>query len=106
MEKLEEGQPPEINIRKPEQQNSITEKRAPGGKVTETRVTSGKSTYYLKPNDQLGSTLPGDTQSTINRGAQWEVKEFDLGRKHVAEGEPEQATQVPAPPPVAPAQKK
>lgn len=98
MEKLEEGEAPGVTIRKPGQERKITEKRAPGGKVTETKVTSGKSTYYLKPNETPG-TVPGDTQSSANRGAQWEVGEFDLGH-----GE---ATEVPAvaAPPAAPAKK-
>lgn len=81
LEKLEEGEAPTVTIRKPGQERKITEKRAPGGKVTEVKVTSGKSTYYLKPNDQAGSTLPGDMQGNSARAAQWEVMEFDLGRR-------------------------
>lgn len=79
LQKLEEGEEPAVTIRKPEQDRTTTsEKRAPGGKVTEVKVSTGGSTYYLKPNDQAGSSLPGDAQSNSARAAQWEVKTFDL----------------------------
>ncbi|HEX7633879.1 MAG TPA: DUF2782 domain-containing protein [Noviherbaspirillum sp.] len=102
MEKLEEGEAPAVNIR-PGQERKITEKRAPGGKVTETKVTTGKSTYYLKPNETPG-TVPGDVQSSVNRGAQWEVGEFDFGRGEAKETPAAQSPAVAAPPP-APAKK-
>ncbi|HJV51564.1 MAG TPA: DUF2782 domain-containing protein [Noviherbaspirillum sp.] len=102
MERLEEGEAPAITIRKPNQERQITEKRAPGGKVTEVKVSKGKNTYYLKPNEQPGA-MPGDGQSSANRGAQWQVKEFDLSRQP-KEAATEQAPAVPAPPP-APAKK-
>jgi hypothetical protein len=79
LEPLEEGEAPPITIRKPEERAKIEEKRAPGGKVTEIKVTSGNSTYYLKPNDPVGFAAPGDGESPPARGAQWEVMEFDLG---------------------------
>lgn len=103
MERLEEGEAPAITIRKPNQERQITEKRAPGGKVTEVKVSKGKNTYYLKPNDQSGA-MPGDGQSSANRGAQWQVKEFDLGSKEgkqPKEAAAQQAPAVPAPPPAA-----
>jgi hypothetical protein len=80
MERLEEGAPPEVNIRPPEQRAKITEKRANGGEITETRVQTGKSTYVLKPNQQHGA-MPGDGQASNLRAAQFQVKEFDLGRR-------------------------
>ena len=80
MEKLEEGEAPAITIRKPDTEKKITEKREKG-KVTEVKVQTGKSTYYLKPNEAAGNAVPGDAQSNQNRGAQWSVREFDLGRK-------------------------
>jgi hypothetical protein len=105
LEKLEEGEPPAVTIRKPEQERKITEKRAPGGKVKEVKVTTGKSTYYLKPNDPVGSGLPGDTQSNTTRPAQWEVLEFDASRTKEAKEAAETHTapaprppQVPQPP--------
>lgn len=110
LEKLEEGEAPAITIRKPDQERKITEKRARGGKVTEVKVSNGKNTYYLKPNDQAGGAMPGDGQSSANRGAQWEVKQFDLGRrkdKQDKEAAADQPAAVPAPPapPAAPAKK-
>lgn len=103
LEKLEEGEEPTVIIRKPEQdlKQGISEKRARGGKVTEVKVTSGNSTYYLKPNDSPGSALPGDAQSSRMRGAQWEILQFDMNRpKEAAEAE---AAQPALPPPAAPA---
>ena len=70
------------------------------GKVTEVKVHSGKSTYYVKPNDPAGSALPGDAQSSTNRGAQWQVKEFELGNQNQSVGA--EAAKVPAPPPAIP----
>lgn len=105
LEKLEEGEAPAVTIRKPEQERKITEKRANGGKVKEVKVTSGKSTYYVKPNDPNGSSLPGDTQSNTTRPAQWEVLEFDTSRSKDAREAAETHT-APAPkPPEAPAKK-
>lgn len=80
LEKLEEGEPPNIKIGKPEDRRKITETRD-DGHVKEIKVENGKSTYYIKPNEPVGNSLPGDTQSTTNRGVQWKVKEFDLGSK-------------------------
>ncbi|HEY8608750.1 MAG TPA: DUF2782 domain-containing protein [Noviherbaspirillum sp.] len=101
MEKLEEGEEPAVTIRQPEQQKRIEEKRGPGGKVTEVKVTTGGSTYYLKPNDQAGSALPGEAQSNTARAAQWEVKTFDLiPHRDPQEAQAERAAQeaTPAPP--------
>lgn len=105
MEKLEEGQEPAVTIRKPGEERKIEEKRAPGGKVKEIKVTKGKNTYYLKPNEPAGSAQPGDQEGAANRGAQWEVMEFDLGRRKAKEGEPQQAAPAAAPP-AQPANKK
>lgn len=80
LEILKEGEPPSIKIGKPERENKVTETRG-DGQVEEIKVQTGISTYYLKPNEQVGNALPGDTQSTTNRGAQWKVMEFDLGSK-------------------------
>lgn len=103
LEKLEEGEAPAVTIRKPEQKSRIQEKRALGGKVTEVKVTSGGSTYVVKPNEPAGSAQPGDLQSNTIRPPQWEVKEFDLGQPKKKERE-EQAAEVP-PPPAPPAKK-
>lgn len=98
LEKMEQGEAPTITIRKPDSEKKITEKRDKG-KVTEIKVQTGKSTYYLKPNEGPGNAMPGDAQSNENRGAQWSVHEFDLGRKKKGA---KQAADVPAEP-IAPA---
>lgn len=98
LEKLEEGETPAITIRKPDSERKITEKRQQG-KVTEIKVQSGKSTYYLKPNAPAGSALPGDAQSNSIRAPQWQVQEFDLARKNGTVAA--EAAQTPAPPPAA-----
>lgn len=103
LEKLEEGQAPAVTIHGSQPQTQITEKREQG-KVTSVKVTTGGSTYYLKPNDPAGSALPGDGQSDTTRGAQWKVMEFDLGRHPEAQ----QTGQTPdtVPPPATPPAKK
>ncbi len=103
LEKLEEGEAPAITIRKPDSEQKITEKRQKGGKVTEIKVQRGKSTYYLRPNDAVGSVLPGDAQSS-SRPPQWKIKEFDLGGEQQAKKAV--ATQTPPPPAASEPQKK
>lgn len=103
LENLEEGEAPAVTIRKPEQRGRIEEKRAPGGRVTEISVTSGGSTYVVKPNESAGSAYPGDLQSNTMRPPQWQVKEFDFVRPKTKEQEAAEAA-TPAPP-EAPAQK-
>lgn len=99
LEKLEEGEAPAITIRKPEGERKITEKRSQG-KVKEVKVQSGKSTYYLKPNEPVGSALPGDAESSSMRAPQWQVLEFGQP-KPTQEATPPQ-TLVPAPAAVPP----
>ncbi len=55
------------------------EERREQGRVTEVKVTSGSSTYYLKPNTPVGNSAPGDVTGSANRGPQWKVLEFDFG---------------------------
>lgn len=102
LEKLEEGEPPAVTIRPPENKSTITETRGRGGKVKEVKVTSGGSTYYLRPNDPAGSTLPGDTQSNTIRAAQWEVGTF--GGPEEAKAREAAEANTPQPPADAPAQ--
>ncbi len=97
-QKLEEGEAPTITIRKPgEEEQPITQKKQQG-KVTEVKVKSGGSTYYLKPNDQPGSSLPGDVESKSMRGSQWQVMEFDMTRQK-DQKQVEQTPDAPQPPP-------
>lgn len=77
-EPLNEGETPPITIRQPGiSEQPITQKKQQG-KVTEVKVKSGASTYYLKPNEQAGSALGGDVESSPMRGSQWQVLEFDM----------------------------
>ena len=98
--KLERIEEPESSItvtpQTPENERQITEKREQG-RVTEIKVKSGKSTYYLKPNSAAGSSLPGDATSAA-RTAQWKVMEFDLGSKKKKQKQEEAAESAPAPP--------
>ncbi|KAF1041595.1 MAG: hypothetical protein GAK35_03208 [Herbaspirillum frisingense] len=86
LEKLEEGEPPAVTIRKPGDNgnsngNSIKEQRD-HGQTKEIEVKSGPSTYYLRPGNQnVGSATPGDAQSGPPTSAQWKVGEFDWGTK-------------------------
>lgn len=96
LEKLEEGEAPAVTIPKPDPGPESVEKRARGGKITEVQVTSRGSTYYLKPNDQTGSAMPGDIQANTLRGAQWRIMGFDLfGSKNPKN----KAAQTAVPPP-------
>ncbi|MBV8635426.1 MAG: hypothetical protein JO002_13105 [Burkholderiaceae bacterium] len=80
LEKLEDPEPPAVKIGKPPAEHKVTETRDDSG-AKEVKVETGVSTYYVRPNQQVGTALPGDTQSTTNRGAEWKVMEFNLGGK-------------------------
>jgi hypothetical protein len=104
MEKLEEGESPAVTIRPPSTgKTTITEKRAPGGKRTEVKVTSGKGTYYLNTKDQPGAVQYGDAQGMSNQPAQWEVMTFDLNNNRKTQQQQTDATSTKAPPPPQPA---
>lgn len=99
LEKIEEVADDPITVNaKPAAEKKITEKRE-GGRVTEVKVKSGKSSYTLKPNNPAGSALPGDAVGSANRGPMWTVKEFDLGKKKKQSKEEEGAADDSAPPP-------
>lgn len=86
LEQIEEtGEAPITVTSKPENERKITEKREQG-KVTEAQVNTGKSKYTVKPNTPAGSALPGDMTGSANRGPQWKVMEFDLGKKKKKSG--------------------
>lgn len=97
LEQLDDDDQSAITIRKPDAEREITERREQG-RVTEVKVRSGKSTYYLHPNEPAGSAMRGDAQSDTVRPAEWVVHEFDFGRKpgETSEGqEPAPATDSP-----------
>lgn len=103
LEKLDEGEPPAITISKPDTESKISEKRE-NGKVTGIKVKSGNSTYFLKPSQPAGSSLPGDVQSGPLRGAQWQIFEFEAGPKKKNEDKEDDTTtpSLPEQPKVAP----
>lgn len=84
LEKLEEGEAPAVTIKRPGDDapsgNSIKERRD-HGQTKEIEVKSGPSTYYLRPNQNVGSAQTGDAQSGPPTAAQWKVGEFDWGVK-------------------------
>ena len=108
LERLEEGLPPTISTPKQpapagssDDRPGTTDLRDNTGAVTETQVRTPVSRYTVKPNRQVGNAQPGDLQSSGNRGAQFKLGEFDLGRKKDArpaqvppsiEGAPSSAT--------------
>jgi hypothetical protein len=100
LETLQEGTPPDIPILKPEGGATTTEQRDNSGKVREIKVQSGNSTYYVKPNDQPGTSVPGDAESNATRPAQWKIFDFDFGGRSKANKELDAVqTLEPAPPP-------
>jgi hypothetical protein len=103
LQKLEEGEAPPVTVRKPGEDNgNITQTRRQG-RVDEVKVTSGGSTYYVKTPSQAGTLGPTDAPP---RGAQWQVKEFDLGQKAHKPGEAVQSdSDAGLPPPALPATK-
>ena len=106
LERLDEGEAPAVTDRKPEPPRSVvTEKRAYGGRVTEIEVQSGRSTYYLQPNTQGGSAMPGETDSSRMRAPQWRIGEFDLRRGEEARKAADPSAAGVPPPPTAPPRK-
>jgi hypothetical protein len=100
LEQIEEVDNPVTVSSKPSPQTKIVEKRE-GGRVTEAKVTSGGSTYTVKPNTPVGSALPGDAAGMANRGPQWTVFEFDvLSKKKKRSAEEAEKEDGPPPPPM------
>ena len=101
LQKLEEGTAADVTIRKPGSNKKTVEKREQGV-VTDVQVQSGKSNYHLKQSAGAGNAAPGDAQSNSVHPAQWQIKEFDWGRKG-KDAKPVDGLQEPAaPPPPAP----
>lgn len=46
------------------------------GEQTEIKVTNGLGTYIVKPNERVGTSLPGDAQSNSNNPVQWIIKSW------------------------------
>ena len=84
LEKIEEADDPVTISSKQQAESKITERRDNSGNVVEATVKSGPSTYTLRPNHPVGTSVPGDAMSGAPRGAQWTLFEFDLGKKKKA----------------------
>ena len=69
---------------KPEKAKQIVQTSQTGGQ-TEVRVTNDIGTYIVKPNQNIGTSLPGDGQSNSNNPVQWVIKSWggskDTGTK-------------------------
>jgi hypothetical protein len=104
LERIEEGSDIPLTVTpKRDGERKITEKKE-GGKVTEVKVKSGKSTYTMRPNVPAGNAQPGDATASSLRAPQWQVMEFELGKKKPKTTD-EAAEPAPAPPPPAAAAK-
>jgi len=90
LELVDELDQPTVTIRKPEEGGQIIERKESGGVVKEIKVQTGVSTYYLYPNEPVGSGMRGDAASAPVRPALWRVHEFDL-----SESPPEEEKNVP-----------
>ena len=100
MERLDESQPGVTINPQSGAKTKITQKREQG-RVTEVKVQSGNSTYYMKPNASAGNAMPGDAQSNAIRAPQWQIMEFDLGGKRNKPAEEEAEPSALPPPPLA-----
>ncbi|MYM30962.1 hypothetical protein GTP58_21730 [Duganella sp. CY15W] len=99
LEKIEEIADDPITVTaKPGTEGKITEKRDNSGNVTEATVKSGPSTYTLRPNHPAGTALPGDALGGSNRGPQWTIMEFDIGKKKKKTTDEDSAPETNAPP--------
>ena len=74
MDPLDEGDPAVTNLNK----NRVkqTETTTQTGQQTEVRVTNAVGTYIVKPNQNVGTSLPGDAQSNSNNPVQWVLKSW------------------------------
>lgn len=99
LDKIDDIDTPITVTNKPKEQ-AVTEKRDNSGRVTEVKVKSGPSTYTVKPkNTSTTTALPGDAAGMANRGPQWTVMEFDLGKKKTKQKDEEAEDNAPPPPP-------
>jgi len=98
LDKIDEIDTPITVTNKPKEK-AVTEKRDNSGNVTEVKVKSGPSSYTVKPKNTTTSTaLPGDAAGMANRGPQWTVMEFDLGKKKTKQKDDEGDDNAPPPP--------
>lgn len=104
LERIEPGSDVPATTIPPRERTTIKEKKQ-GGQVTEVEVQSGPSHYYMKPNTPAGNAQAGTVESGSIRAPQWQVLEFDIGKKKKgstdtgeAAAEAPAAAEVPPPP--------
>ncbi|HEY0060679.1 MAG TPA: hypothetical protein VGC21_01085 [Telluria sp.] len=102
LEVIEEGSDTPIVVTPPKTGGAkITEKKE-GGRTTEAKVKTGKSTYTMKGASPAAVNERGDRALGNGLGTpQWQVMEFDLGRKKKTDKEDVPAADAPPPPPPA-----
>lgn len=74
MDPLDEGDPAVSHAK--DKKNKQTEQLIQNGQQSEVRVTGPAGTYTIKPNANVGTSLPGDAQSNSSTPAQWVVKSW------------------------------
>ncbi len=74
MEPLDEGEPALTNLRKSSVKQTV--QTTQNGEQTEVKVTNSVGTYIVKPNQNVGTSLPGDGQSNSNNPVQWVIKSW------------------------------
>jgi len=74
VDNLDEGDPAVTNLKKSNTQQ--TQQTVQNGEQTEVRVTTSVGTYVAKPNQHVGTSLPGDAQSNSNNPVQWIIKSW------------------------------
>lgn len=103
-EPIEKRDTPALPEREPKPRTTIRERKQ-GGEVQEAEVTSGGSTYTLRPDKRTGNAQPGSVDAGPSRAPTWSVLDFNLGQKKKKAGEDEQSGQegqaeAPPPPPM------
>lgn len=74
MTPLEEGDPAVSSQKKTKAKQ--TGQAIQNGQQSEVKVTNGIGTYIVKPNQNVGTSLPGDAQSNSNNPVQWVIKSW------------------------------
>ncbi|MET0264762.1 MAG: hypothetical protein ABW202_04040 [Duganella sp.] len=100
LDKIEEFSDDAVNIKSNQSQQGtqINDRRDNNGNIVETNVTSGPSTYKVRPVHPAGVGPVGEGPGPAIRGAQWTVMEFGPGKKKKAEDDSADAPPPPAPP--------
>lgn len=105
LEPLPESQQPNLTTPAPairpgdsDNRPGTTDLRDNSGAVVETQVRTPVSKYTVRPNRQVGNAQPGDAQSTGNRGAQFKIGEFGLGRQKKQDASPQTLPSSKSPP--------